>query len=121
MLPELEKLVRTDVISIVDAVLVTRTDEDTVEIAELEDAADPALADLTAMIARVDGLVSDEDAQVLAAGLPVGGVAVVLFFEHTWVVPLRDAIAANGGELLDTVRVPGPVVDEVLAALADQD
>ena len=47
----------------------------------------------------------------------MGGAAAILVFEHTWVKPLRDAVFAAGGELAESIRVPGPVVSEVLAEI----
>jgi hypothetical protein len=43
----------------------------------------------------------------------------VLVFEHTWAAPLKQAIEDSGGRLVANFRVPGRVVDEVLAAVAE--
>ena len=45
----------------------------------------------------------------------------ILVFEHTWARPLRDAIVNSGGVLANNFRVPGLVVDELLAELAALD
>jgi len=119
ILPELERLVSAGTISIVDGVVVRRAAEDEIEILELEEMSDDAAITALAELAHaIDGLLNDEDIETLADALPVGGAAAVLCFEHTWVKPLRDAIAAAGGELLDTVRVPGEVAQEVLDAIS---
>ncbi|WP_062467110.1 DUF6325 family protein [Demequina maris] len=119
ILAEIKKLVETGVISIVDAIVVHKKDDETVEIVELAEITDdPEVTALSDLLARLDGLLNDEDAEILADSLPPGASAAILCFEHSWVVPLRDAIAAAGGELLDTVRVPGPVVQEVLDAVS---
>ncbi|MBM7471218.1 DUF6325 family protein [Subtercola frigoramans] len=68
---------------------------------------------------RVDGLISDDDVHELLTGLVPNTTAAVLVFEHTWAKGLRDAVVGSGGILLDSTRVPGPVVDEVLSALAE--
>ncbi|WP_062524811.1 DUF6325 family protein [Demequina rhizosphaerae] len=118
ILAEIKKLVETGVISIVDAIVVHKKDDESVEIMELAEITDdPEVSALSELLARLDGLLNDEDAEILADSLPPGASAAILCFEHSWVVPLRDAIAAAGGELLDTVRVPGPVVQEVLDAV----
>ncbi|WP_062291440.1 DUF6325 family protein [Demequina phytophila] len=118
ILAEIKKLVETGVISIVDAVVVHKDAEGAVEILELAEITDdPEVGALSELLARLDGLLNDEDADILAESLAPGASAAILCFEHTWVVPLRDAIADAGGELLDTVRVPGPVVQEVLDAV----
>ncbi|WP_062302584.1 DUF6325 family protein [Demequina subtropica] len=119
ILPELRRLVETGVISLVDAVIVRKDAEGAVEILELAEVTDDEdVAALSDLLARMDGLLNDEDAEIVVEALPPGGTAAILCFEHSWVVPLRDAIIANGGELLDTVRIPGPVVQEVLDAVS---
>ena len=121
ILPELERLVGAGTISIVDGVVVRKIAADDVEIMEIaEVTGDPAVDALGSLMREVDGLLNDEDVEALVDELPVGSAAAVLCFEHTWVVPLRDAIVAAGGEFLDTVRVPGPVVQEVLDAIGAQ-
>ncbi len=122
IMPELERLVEDGTIAIVDGVLVRKESADSVEILELAElASDPSVERLASLMREVDGLLSDEDVEALIEELPVGAAAAVLCFEHTWVKPLRDAIASAGGELLDTVRVPGPVVEEILALVSDED
>ncbi len=122
IIPELERLVSAGVISIVDGIFVQKTADDEVVIVEFDDVdGDPAIDALGALLAEVQGLISDEDVDTLIDTLPVGAAAAVLCFEHTWVVPLRDAIVNAGGELLESVRVPGAVVQEVLDAVAALD
>ena len=53
-----------------------------------------------------------------AADLEPGSSALALVFEHTWIKPVRDAVAASGGMLLADIHVPAEVVDEVLASVA---
>lgn len=116
--PELQRLVDGGTIRIVDAVLARKDAEGVSTALELEDASHPGLDSLREVVSEVDGLISDEDVEDLVDELPPGAAAAILCFEHTWVVPLRDAVAAAGGRLLETTRIPGPVADEVLAAVA---
>ncbi|WP_061961779.1 DUF6325 family protein [Demequina flava] len=116
---QLNTLVEAGTISIIDGVFVRRDSEDGVEYVELDQVGeDNEASRLADVLDRVEGLVSEEDVEELAAELPVGGAAAMLVFEHTWMKPLRDAIGAAGGELIDTIRVPGPVVQEVLEEIA---
>ncbi len=71
------------------------------------------------MLTESNGLLSDEDVEEFAAALEPGSSAAALVFEHTWFTPLRNEIVDSGGILLANVRVPGVVVDEVLAAVAE--
>lgn len=115
---ELGALVDAGTISIVDGLFVRRTGDDELDFLELDQVGDDSeVARLAALADRIDGLVSSEDVDELTANLPVGGAAAILVFEHTWVKPLRDAITAAGGELAESIRVPGPVVSEVLAEI----
>ena len=66
---------------------------------------------------RALDLLSSEDVDEFAAALEPGSSALALVFEHTWMLPVRDAVAASGGVLLADIHVPADVVDEVLAAV----
>jgi len=114
---ELSKVVADGTITLIDGVLVHKTGEHSFEIVELSE--DPELNAIVGIAARVDGLISEDDVDTVADDLPVGSAAAVLVFEHTWVIPLRDAILNAGGSLLDMVRIPGPAVDALLDELAE--
>lgn len=122
ILPALADLVDTDTISIIDGVFVRKDEDGTISYSEFEELGvnEDALA-LTDVIEMINGLVSDDDVEELAADLENDSSAAILVFEHTWFKPLRDAIVSSGGVLVDTIRIPGAVVDEVLEALAESD
>ena len=44
---------------------------------------------------------SDEDAWDVLEQIPNGSAAAVILLEHTWAIPLRDAIAEAGGYRID--------------------
>ena len=119
ILPALKDVVERDIVSIVDGLLITKDLDGNVEFVEFEDegANDDVMA-LSAMINEANGLLSDEDVDEIATALEPGDSAAALVFEHTWAKPFRDAIVNSGGVLVANVRVPGMVVDEVLAAVA---
>jgi Family of unknown function (DUF6325) len=118
ILPELQRLVEAKTISIIDGVLAVKDSVGDclfVEFSEL-DASHEARA-FAGLLDSVLGLISDEDVMELTDSLEPNSSAAILVFEHTWAVPLRDAIVGAGGVLAADFRVPGPVVDEVLAAV----
>lgn len=118
IIEELETLVNAETISIIDGLFVSKGENDETTFVEL-DQVDPGtdVARLATLMDRVDGLVSDEDIEILTESLPAGSAAAVLVFEHTWIKPLRNALVDAGGELIDTIRVPGMVVQEILDAV----
>ena len=119
ILPEIERLVDNDVITLVDALLVYKDDNGGVEIIELDQVdASQDVAALSQFLEEGNGLISEEDMEGFADALEPGSSAAALAFEHTWFKPLRDELVESGGILLANMRVPGLVVDEVLAAVA---
>ena len=122
IVPTLVDVVERGIISIVDAILVSRDEDGGLTVVELEEeGVGPEVAALAALVDEVHDLVSDEDVEALAADIEPGSSAAVLVFEHTWALPLRDAVAGSGGVVLSQLRVPGAVVDEVLDAVAALD
>ena len=119
IIPELQKLVEDDTISIIDGLLVVKAADGEVEFVELDqDGGDPDAARLADLLDRLDSLISDDDVAELAADLEPDSSAAMLVFEHTWAKPFRDAIVASGGVLTAHFRVPGQVIDELLDELA---
>lgn len=122
IIPALEDLVERQIVQIIDAVLIRRADDGALTVIELEEeGASPEVAALSELIHEVQDLISDEDVEDLAADLEPGSAAAMIVLEHTWVAPLRDAIAGSGGIVLSDVNVPTDVVDEVLGAVAALD
>jgi len=119
ILPELEKVVASETITIIDGLLVSSDESGVVSFLEIEElttgSGEIALA---GVLERVEGLISDEDVAELTSNLEPNSSAAILVFEHTWMKPLRDAVLDSGGVLLEDVRIPGPVADEVFAAVA---
>jgi uncharacterized membrane protein len=119
IVPSLVDVVERGIISIVDAILISRDEDGGLTVVELEEeGAGPEVAALAALVDEVHDLVSDEDVEALAADIEPGSSAAVLVFEHTWALPLRDAVTGSGGVVLSQLRVPGAVVDEVRDAVA---
>jgi hypothetical protein len=120
ILPELERLVDEDIISVVDGLLLTKEADGEVSFVEFdEEGANDDAARLVALMNQVESLISDEDVFELAENLVPDSSAAILVFEHTWAKPFRDAIIGSGGVLAANFRVPGLVVDELMSELAE--
>jgi len=120
IIPELEKLIDTDTISIVDGILVRKDDDGEVTFTEFDElGANADATRLAEIMDQLDSLISDDDVNELVSVLEPNSSAAILVFEHTWSKPFRDAIVDSGGVLVANFRVPGLVVDELLAELAE--
>jgi hypothetical protein len=120
IMPELRKLVEARTITVVDGLLVSKDAAGLVSFAEFAELGDSDAAPLLEVLDHAEGLVSEEDVAELTDSLPPGDSAAILVFEHTWALPLREAVVASGGVLVANVRVPGAVVDEILATVPDE-
>jgi hypothetical protein len=116
--PRIVDLVERGVITVVDALFITKDEAGEVEFVELQQLADdPDIAALGDLLSSQLDLLAAEDALELVAELEPGSSALALVFEHTWMIPVREAIVGSGGVLLADIHVPADVVDQVLAAV----
>ncbi len=63
-------------------------------------AAEGAVDAMFAMAERRELGVSPEDIMDISGQIPTGGAALLMLVEHLWLIPLRDAIRAQGGVFL---------------------
>jgi uncharacterized membrane protein len=116
---EIQDLIDREVVTLVDGVFITKDDDGEVTFVEIEQMdSDDSIKALSQFLDDSEGLLSEEDEEEIAAQLEPGSSALMLVFENTWVKPVRDAIYDAGGVVMAQLRVPGVVVDEVMAALA---
>jgi len=120
ILPELRRLTDNETITVVDGLFARKDTDGTVTFVEFNQLdANHDAAPIAEVFAEANGLVSEEDVAELTDDLEPNSSAAILVFEHTWAKPLRDAIVGSGGILARDMRIPGAVVEEVLAAVAE--
>jgi hypothetical protein len=116
--PRILDLVERGIVSVIDALFVTKDAEGEVTFLELQQLVDdPDVRDLAELLSHQRELLSAEDVTELVTALEPGSSALALVFEHTWMIPVREAVVASGGVLLADLHIPPQVVDEVLAAV----
>jgi uncharacterized membrane protein len=116
--PRIVDLVERDIVTVIDALLITKDEDGTVGYLELEQLVDdPEISALSGLLTSRLDLLASEDATELATNLQPGSSALALVFEHRWMVPVREAIVESGGVLLADLHVPPEVVESVLAAV----
>jgi hypothetical protein len=115
--PRIVDLVQRDIVTVIDALFITKDVDGTVGFLELEQLVDdPEISALSELLSSRLDLLASEDADELATELEPGSSALALVFEHRWMVPVREAVIESGGLLLADLHVPPEVVESVLAA-----
>ena len=115
VLDALAELAEAGTIRVIDLVHVTRDEDGVVSFVELDESGiDIGVVDLVA-----GGLASQEDVVELGARLPVGAAAVLLVIEHVWAKHLASRLLEADGFVVDSVRIPAPVVNLVAMAAAE--
>jgi uncharacterized membrane protein len=109
VLAEFTRLREAGLVRLIDVLLVSRSEDGTLETLEAPEA---AAADLGGLAVEVLGQPQNasqaETSEIdtaamwsLADAIPVGGTAAVALIEHVWAAPLSAAIQRAGGSLLE--------------------
>lgn len=117
ILVELEKLVSTGTIRVLDAMVLVKADDDVVLTLDIEDLDAADKAALGFINTGTRGLFDGEDAAVFAEGMVAGSAIVALAIESAWAVPLMNAFETAGADIALHTRIPAVVVEDALAAL----
>jgi len=111
-------LVEAGDIRLLDAVIISRHQNGSVEAVEFEDLGDEV--EITDLELEASGLVGEDDYPALAGVIPPGTSAAVLAVELVWAKRLASRFAESGGVMLHAERIPAPVVNAVLAEASAQ-
>lgn len=117
VLPALRELVSQEAVRILDLLFVTKDADG--EVSSLDA---PALAlepglDLRELGGVLGGEVLDaEDVAEIGASLAPNTSAAMIVFENTWAARFASAVSASGGRVVDSARVPAPVVRSMMAS-----
>jgi hypothetical protein len=106
MASELTSLLDSNMIRVLDLVMVTKGEDGSVEAAELRDVDDSEVGELRALERDLAILLAEEDIEEIGAFLEPGSEAAVLVWENTWAAPFGSAVRRSGGELVTTGRIP---------------
>ena len=117
-LAELKRQSAAGAIRVLDLIILLKDENEACWRIELSDLPPEQAAAVDFIEAETLGLFDDEDAAMLCEGMVPGSAVAGLAIEHTWAVDLANAIAAEGGEVAFSTRVPAPIVDEAFASLA---
>jgi hypothetical protein len=109
---ELVALVDAGTIRVVDALILVKDADGSVEAMELSDIDD--LGALVQIEAELAELLAEDDVEHLAAAMEPGSVAGVLIWENLWAAPFGAAARRSGGQLIASGRIP---IQAIIAAI----
>ena len=131
VLTELTQLRQAGIVRLIDLLVVSRTEDGTLETLEAPEATAADLGGLAAGVfsqpedvSTVQTDVADADAAAmwsLADAIPIGGTAAVALIEHLWADPLSAAIQRAGGTLLEETWLARPEGELLETLIARQD
>jgi hypothetical protein len=124
VLAELSRLAAHDIVRLVDALLVRKHDDGSVELLEISQKLGGG-GEPGALVGRLTGLTDEadgggeeeasgaaaqrealeQDVWYVADAIPPGTAAAVALLEHRWAIPLRTALQDAGGQLLEEAWV----------------
>ena len=104
MAEELLALVDSGTIRVIDILILTKSEDGTVDAVELSEI--EQLGPLQAVEAQLAELLTEEDVAHLAAAMDPGSTAGVLIWENLWAAPFASAARRSGGQLIATGRIP---------------
>jgi hypothetical protein len=107
VLSALADLVEGGTLRVLDLVLVSKTEEGDVTIAEFED------EELALELHEV-GIAAEEDIFELAELVPPGASAILVALELLYARTLAERVAAAGAIVLSAERIPAPIVNAVM-------
>jgi hypothetical protein len=111
-------LVEGGEIRLIDLLVISREEDGSVLITDYDEVSDEyGFADVE--LAAI-GLVTGEDVDEFAQGIPPGMSGALLAIEHLWAKDLASKFAASGGIVLQTERIPAPVVNAALAEAEEE-
>ena len=114
MAAELRALMDSNIVRVLDLLLVTKDVDGSVEAAELRDADDSEVGLLRAAEADLAMLLAASDVDEIGGVLEAGSSAVVLVWENVWAAPFGAAVRRSGGQLVASDRIP---TQAILAAM----
>jgi Family of unknown function (DUF6325) len=116
VVPAIQELVENGTIRVIDILFIRKDQEGNVTMMEINDLDDASFAAFNPIVAEIDGLVSRDDVQQLAATLNNNTSAGVMLFEDTWATRLSKAIIDTQGKVVLIDRIPQGVIEQALAA-----
>jgi Family of unknown function (DUF6325) len=113
---ELAALVDTELIRVLDLLILEKQTDGSVEAMEIDDL--EQVAEFVALEAQIAEILAADDVAHLAESMEPGTVAGVIVWENTWAAPFASAVRDAGGQLVASGRIPIQAIAASLEAEA---
>jgi hypothetical protein len=117
--PFLDDLVKRELIRVLDMVFLRKTEDGTLETAEISDLDESQLGEVRMAEAELAMVLSEQDVMDLAETIAPGHSAAVLVWENQWAAPFGAAVRKAGGQLVASGRIPTQAVIAAFQADAE--
>ena len=121
IMSDLTELVSSEVIRILDLVIVKKDQYGQANVQELKELDPDTWQILEPLKAEISGMITVEDIKMIGAKLKDNTTTAIMLFENLWAVRLKQDITFAGGRLVMDERIPHEIVVEALHDLAMYD
>lgn len=106
IISELQKVVDKKLVRIIDLLFIMKDETGNISILELESMPDDVVKAFDIQSTDITGLLSNDDALMIAEDLENNSSAGLLVFEHLWAKDFKQALLNANGVLLAEGRIP---------------
>lgn len=109
IIPALQELVDNGTVRIIDLIVVQKDSDGNVNAMEVNEMGEGAAAFL-GLDYEVQGLLSEEDLELIGEQLPDNSTAALLVWENVWAARFAQAVRDSNGIIVDNARIPHDIV-----------
>jgi len=115
IVPAILEQVDKGIIRVIDVLFIMKDADDNVTTLAIEDLGPEGAAFVELDVAQ-PGALDEEDADEVAEDIPTNSSALLIAYENTWMQDLVGAFARADAVVIDQVRIPADVVNQVITA-----
>ena len=114
ILPALLELVDKQIVRVIDLVIIQKYEDGTHAAVELSQLGSDMLEVFDPLKVEVTGIIQVEDIEKIAEQMANGTSVAAMLFENLWSVKFKEAVIRADGRLIEQLRIPPDVVEEVM-------
>ncbi|HEX5165318.1 MAG TPA: DUF6325 family protein [Thermomicrobiales bacterium] len=116
IVPALKELVDSGTIQIVDLTFARKDADGNVDLFEMHDLDEESYKLYESFVGDVNGMLSEEDIDLIAGALEPNSSAALMLFENSWARRFVEGLENAQAEVIISERVPRVVMNQLLAA-----